>query len=74
MVPAPNILTRQNADLELKARLDTPEKWKSISSLRRPQAIKAIKTNWSHQQIHCLHCSSSWPLTEIGKTLKYSAV
>jgi len=45
MVPAPNILTRQNADLELRERaLDTPGKVeKHIKSQELPQAIKAIK-------------------------------
>jgi methionyl-tRNA synthetase len=45
MVPSPNILTRQNADLELRERaLDTPGKVeKYISSQELSQAIKAIK-------------------------------
>lgn len=45
MVPSPNILTRQNADLELRERaLDTPGKVeRHISSQELPQAIRAIR-------------------------------
>ena len=68
MVPEPNILTRQNADLELRERaLDTPKKVEHyISCQEFSQAIKVIQ-NLVSATNRFIATTAPWQLASTGK-------